>query len=747
MEKIDWAKILRLLLSLSFWTVIAVIPLGMSFFFPVMSPFLSVKSALLSILGAAAAILAAFSLRLWRGHINGELSGRLVYLAPAWIFFIIFAMLTIWSSDPMKSWVGSYERQFGLLSYFWIFFWYSFGAIKFSSQGRGGWLNGVKLLSLLTTAIGTLIAVYSFLQFCGIDFSIWQEPQLLNRAIGTLGQPNFLGSFLAMSLALTTYLLFSSGRKGRVCILPALLIQFCGLAVSGSRSAWLAAIVVGVGVVIISAWKRYRAKSLLMAAAIVLVSLSILFLIMPDRINSLSDFNQGSPALRRYFYQAGFKAFAAKPWLGTGLENGGEGMISAYEPDWGIFLPIDGYTDKAHNSVLDMAIQTGVIGLLVWLGLYAYLAWRVVRLYKKEEGKPFALAAGAAMSIYGISIFFGLSDIADSFFFWVIAAAVVGGNFVFYPRPASHIRDFRFRRPLGLAFSVLIILLSLGQLAFSLGSLQADYYFLQLNRALIQEDHFTAASLYSYLSSTAFNGAHREYYQRSYASHLLVAYESAQDETTRSLIFSLLKELRASLPARGADNLLVVARLDCFFEDSRSAPLFETVISISPQRPLAYRERAVCRARHDDVSGALSDYSQALSLLPSANDPRINIEHLNYLRFYTYLLEKERGNLFSSQGKLEEALTSYKEAYNNYPDDIGLYLPISGLLVEMHRVPEAEEALKHAYLREPLSYRWPLELAALKQRTGDKASAMDYAREASALAPEESLPLPTASQY
>ncbi|MDP3837122.1 MAG: O-antigen ligase family protein [bacterium] len=753
MEKIDWQKILSLLFKLSFWAALAVVPLGMSFFFPVYSPFSVVKTFWMQVLGAVSLILFIVINHPWQQSFF-EINWRrlLRAIAPIWIFFFAWAILSLFSSNILQSWFGSYERHLGLLSYFWLCVWYSLVVFHFSglsvkikTEVATGWQQALKILSVVASIVGGLIGVYAFLQFVGIDFTVWQEAQLNSRAISTLGQPNFLGSFLLLTIPLTVYSFFeySSFRvRAFVALLGAW--QLVGLLVSGSRAAWLAFIVVLGLAAVWFAWRRFGRWSLLIAGGVIMIAPTLFYLAAPTRLTSLVDFENGSTALRRLFYQSAIGAISEKPWLGVGLENGGEAMVSYYRLEWGIFMNVDGYTDKAHNSLLDVIIQTGLIGFIFYVALYFYFSRQCWLLWKKPGGKNFALAAASSLLAYSISILFGLTDIASVFYFWLIAAFVVAGNISLGQQEDGYvgIKLTLLGRLSVLTAGVGLAILCLAQVYLSLNTLQADYYFLQLQYLRPEKNYYNMGQMYLYLEESALNPVNRAHYQRALSSFAVSDYDALPDLSSERLVYQIISSINNDLPGADYDNEIARARLSCFLEgEQESASAYDQIIARSPYRPFGYRERAACRVRANNLSGALADYDAALSLLPSISDERLNRDHQGYVRYYTYTLHNAKARIFDLHQDDISALTSYRLAYSNFPEDVSTLRYIAGRLERLGRNNEADKILKHALSREPKSADWPLALAGFYQRAGDKEMALEYARQASALSPYVDLEL------
>lgn len=751
MDTIDWQKILRLLFKVSFWAGLAVIPLGMSFFFPVFSPFNLIKATFMQILGSLSLLIFIILYRPWQKsflEIDWRRLGRAV--APVWAFFLVWTMLTFFSDDPLRSLFGSYERHLGLLTYFWLCVWYSLGVFHFSGVSAHGkplfdWQQAVKAFSVLAAMVGGIIGIYAFLQYVGIDFTVWQEAQLMSRSISTLGQPNFLGSFLLLTIPLTAYLFFAySSFRTRTLVTLLGALQLKGLLVSGSRAAWLAFIVVLGLAAVWFTWRRFGRWSLLIAGGVTMVALALLYLAAPARLTSLVDLNNGSTALRGLFYQSAIGAISEKPWLGVGLENGGEAMVSYYRPEWGIFMNVDGYTDKVHNSLLDVIIQTGLIGFIFYIALYFYFSRQCWLLWKKPGGKNFALAAASSLLAYSVSILFGLTDIASVFYFWIITALVVAGNISLQTQERGYegLKIAGLKRLSLLSASAGVTVLCLAQVYLSLNTLQADYYFLQLQYLRPTKNYFNMGQMYLYLEEAALNPVNRAYYQRVFSAFAVSDYDDLPDLSSERLARQIISSIKTDLPASGYDNEIAQARLSCFLEgEQKTDSAYDQIIARSPYRPFGYRERAACRVRANKLPEALSDYDAALSLLPNINDERLNRDHQGYVRYYAYTLNIAKARIFDLQQDDASALSSYRLAYSYFPEDVSTLRYMAGRLERLGRSEEAEASLKHALSREPKLADWPLALAGFYQRAGDKGMALEYARQASALSSDVNLEL------
>jgi len=173
------------------------------------------------------------------------------------------------------------------------------------------------------------------------------------RTVGFLGNPNFTGGFLAMSLPFL----------GKVFLWPLPLIA---IFLTGSRSALIAAGII----MLLSVIFKTRNKVLPIAAVMILTLGCIVFL--PQRPTSSFD-------TRQTIWSKGITAAFQKPVLGWGLENFELAFNSQIKPNEFHLLNIR--VDKAHNEFLEVLVNSGFIGL----SLYLYLIWLILKNLRSNQ--------------------------------------------------------------------------------------------------------------------------------------------------------------------------------------------------------------------------------------------------------------------------------------------------------------------------------------------------------------------------
>ncbi|NRQ32517.1 O-antigen ligase family protein [Nonomuraea sp. NN258] len=203
----------------------------------------------------------------------------------------------------------------------------------------------------------------SYLKLPGLRFT-QEAPAILergglNRVSATTGHPIEYGVVCSMVLPLALHYAFRERllRWWACCALIA-----AGLLFSVSRSAVLS--LVAVGVVLFIGWPRERR---LIGAAVVAGFLVVVKIVMPGVLGTIFDLfanlnTDSSISYRTHDYTVAGREIAKSPWLGRGLGTW-------YAPKHLIF----------DNQYISSLVETGVIGLLVFLGLFGAALWSVLR--------------------------------------------------------------------------------------------------------------------------------------------------------------------------------------------------------------------------------------------------------------------------------------------------------------------------------------------------------------------------------
>ncbi|MCX6797843.1 MAG: O-antigen ligase family protein [Candidatus Falkowbacteria bacterium] len=321
------------------------------------------------------------------------------FLAPS-VFIIVLSLVWVFALNTGMSFFGSYARQEGLLSYWFYFLWLVLTVFNVISVNNifskskalnheeisGLIARNLKRIIVTITISSALVSFYGIMQFLGIDFLIWPEPPVLtHRAFSSFGQPNFLASWLLLTIPLAFYLIkIQSGTFNKFWFYLILVLQLICLFCTASRGAWLALIGTGLLFLFFYLWrsiKLSRSKKILAVFLIFILAGVLLFgldKLSNGRLARSFNVGDGSVAAHLDFWVASGSAIKLKPLVGYGLDNYSDVFARAYKPNWAAYGNINAYSDRAHNFILDILLGGGLIGLVAWLVLFYYL-FRLIR--------------------------------------------------------------------------------------------------------------------------------------------------------------------------------------------------------------------------------------------------------------------------------------------------------------------------------------------------------------------------------
>ncbi|MBV8099698.1 MAG: O-antigen ligase family protein [Verrucomicrobia bacterium] len=242
------------------------------------------------------------------------------------------------------------------------------------------------------------------------------RPDYGSRASGFYTCPDHLAGFLEMLIMV----LLAVGLFGRVSAWLRIIFFYCacagvaGVLLTGSRAGYLSS---GAGVVVLSVYgvyhlvrvQRFRVSLVLLGGtcSCCVVLLGVLFVthsdLLKDRFGSIVDQD-----LRPHLWQAGIRAFALDPVMGTG-----PGTYLVYGRE---FRDPSVQTDPvyAHNDYIQLLAEYGLIGagsvlcllIIHFLTAWKYVRWRLRTLQQKEKSlsSSLALVIGAAAGIAALAV-------------------------------------------------------------------------------------------------------------------------------------------------------------------------------------------------------------------------------------------------------------------------------------------------------------------------------------------------------
>ncbi|MFA4943002.1 MAG: O-antigen ligase family protein [Patescibacteria group bacterium] len=727
--KFSWQKVLEILVEFTYLLVFFAVPLALAFFLKTDNVFELNKIVLFRSLVYVLFILTLIKAFFFSSR--QKFSRR--YLLPVLILIIFGAISLFFSIDPANSYYGLADRQQGyrsLLFYGWWFFLLLYNLVTSNDLDK-------KIHRIFWVIMGSsfFVSLYGLLQILGIDFISWTEPPFItHRTFSTLGQPNFLGSYLVLIMPLLLYGLIKYRKFWPRLILAVLLVfQLATLFATGSRSAWLG--LLG-ALVLLAYWnlsrpwpslqRPQRRGVILISFLLGLVAIISLFQnpYISQRLKTSLDFSHGSVSARFNFWSGAIQSISHRPLLGYGLENQGREFIKYYQVNWAQTGFVNAGTNRAHNLILDLLLTVGIIGLAVYTFVYfSFFKWanqnRSDHLYRFWSESLIA-----AVFAYLISLLFGFSIVVTEIYFFSYLAIVATQN-----ARLSGGTEIDSKFNLGWPIKIIIIALALffsgRQISFELKSLVADNYFLEMRQVLNQNDYPRALFYYQKIKAQNVNDF---YYNYNFVDSLPYDLETTINPVIIKLFQKELIDLLPKLTKDNYDYYYLRAKIQTLLKDyPRALESYQKMIELSPDLPKNY----FARAKFYVVSGrddlALLDLKKVLELLPKPeNNPESLSTSEKSVAYYQSLIFKELGDLYSRELKYDLAGANYRLSYLLNMSDLVTYKRIADSYFMGGDIETAIWYNLRASERYPTDYVWPFSLAVLYHQKGDDVNAIKY---------------------
>ncbi|MFH1585095.1 MAG: O-antigen ligase family protein, partial [Patescibacteria group bacterium] len=315
----------------------------------------------------------------------------------------IMALATIFSIDPSRSFLDEPTRAWGAFNYLLYigFTVTAFLALKTQEWSRLWYV-------LLGTGIGlSLLAVFQNLEFfSGVLISY-------GRPVATVGNPLFLAMFLVfLTLLGLAFLWQEQNVKRRAAIAAALLLFIYVIFITLSRAALLG---LGAGAIffLLAALPRRKLVKIGLGVAVLVVSLIILY---ANTHPILPAFLEQVPEAETFWYRLSVEritddarfsawevagnAIVQRPILGWGPSNAAIALDSFYDSTKTPLLASIGWWDTSHNIYIDFLLETGVLGLAIFLAFIASLLWNL-QLLKRKKPNLKLQATGVQAAFFG----------------------------------------------------------------------------------------------------------------------------------------------------------------------------------------------------------------------------------------------------------------------------------------------------------------------------------------------------------
>lgn len=387
-------------------------------------------------------ILLAFTLFVWfvRGAIRRELRIELAWPIAAALAYTAVAAVSLLEASDLPAGLAELAKLIEIV-------WIAGFVLAECRAGRGAWIVSFVLLA---GSVQALIGLWQF-GLRGIGPEHFAIGDGRYRAYGTFEQPNPFGGSMGLSWpiaaglawALVTQRLSRRPAEHSPASAPnvpaasrtngmlrqgtrlALLLAsgaatFAAMAASFSRGAWLGATAALATLLLFAPRRRAFGLGLLaglLSVGMLLAATSLLPPAVQARLADVADtarivdvrgadIHDANFALieRLAHWQAALRMAEAHPWLGVGLGNYGAAYANYRLINWPLAL------DHAHNAYLNAFAETGVLGGLSYLALWALTIAITIR----AVGRCAGWQRGLALGLLGTFVHLAVHQVVDS---------------------------------------------------------------------------------------------------------------------------------------------------------------------------------------------------------------------------------------------------------------------------------------------------------------------------------------------
>lgn len=289
---------------------------------------------------------------------------------------------------------------------------------------------------VLVTSI--IVSTYGISQHFGFDPFI-RDTIRTNwgyRSFSTMGNPNFLGSYLVLIIPISIYSFII--RKQKVGLIFYAILLYCILCTS-TRGSWLGTIASIISFVALhfffykitrEEFNRYLIFFVLSFIIILIFNFQTegelfnRFLSITNDAKTLLTNGEDSDytgANRGFIWKRVVELIKNRPMFGYGIENLGIAFEKYYQKDmielWGQIRDVD----RAHNEYLHIAVTSGVPSLIAYLSFVALIIKNGLLRLRHDKYMLFLLSSVIG---YLAAAFFNISVVSVVYIYWIFLGLI-----------------------------------------------------------------------------------------------------------------------------------------------------------------------------------------------------------------------------------------------------------------------------------------------------------------------------------
>ncbi len=350
-----------------------------------------------------------------------HLKPHVLALAFIGLFLLASIVSLIASKAPLsQSLYGVYGRNNGFLLYILLILVFV-SALTIQSSDL------FKYLLWALFFAGSVNVAYALWVMAFGDFIAWNN--IYGNLLGTLGNPNFIGSFFGMLSALLFTYLFNeeSSRKIRTVSIVMLFLTFVGIIESNAVQGKVL-FVAAFGITLFY-YIRSRVQYVITDLAYIsLASVGFLFALFGTLQKGplAGVLYKETVSLRGQYWHAGWTTGSENPWFGVGFDSYGD-WYRRSRRESALTLPgIDTVTNTAHNVYLDVFAFGGWPLFCGYVAINLLVIVSILRVtIRSRRFNPIFVSLTTVWICYQLQSIISINQIGLAIWGWIFGAAII----------------------------------------------------------------------------------------------------------------------------------------------------------------------------------------------------------------------------------------------------------------------------------------------------------------------------------
>lgn len=326
---------------------------------------------------------------------------------------------TLLTENKFVAFFGDSGRRLGFLTYLFL-------GIFMLASSRYFTVSLIRRIYFIVFFIAVLSFGYALMQTTGNDFASWVNPY--NSIIGTLGNPNFASSAMAIYSIMGLASIFIGSFSHIYRILNSLLVLGLIYLVLKSDSRQGLVVFATGAIIVITIFLYSKSKILGFFSLITSFFLSLTAIFGMLQIGPFQRYlYKPSVTVRGYYWDAAIEMFKSSPFFGVGIDQYGLFFKQFRDSDYPLNYGFEITSSNAHNIPLQLVSTGGIFVGIFYLLLMLFILVTSVKTLMKISGELRFLYAGlfAAWLGFQAQSVISIENVGLAIWNWVLGGALI----------------------------------------------------------------------------------------------------------------------------------------------------------------------------------------------------------------------------------------------------------------------------------------------------------------------------------